>query len=651
MPRKEGNKFATKHSFGKKRRKTKTPVIAGKPGKQCVKGLVDIENDHTHQHDTHMDSDGTADATGDATGDANDDATVPMEEALPSASKRKLSVYFDGDCQKVPNDFDDEHDTGTVTDIQVAPKGNIITDVDCLNNVIAVLKCPKCDGRGVSLIQGEHNSGSAVKLTLNCVTCGVINSGMSSKKDPGRNAVYDVNKRLPAAAAVSGIGFEQMKTLFVAMDLPPPMHHKTWQFRKQDLNSSATRAADKHLQEAAAEIRKAYADLHIEADADGVLDLLVSMDGSWQKRGWSSHNGIAVVVELHTGLIIDYEVLSNYCVGCDRGPKPDADNYEDWQRSHEADCQKNVDTSSSAMEPEAAVRMWERSVSSFNFRYTSMIADGDCKTQTILNDRRPYGPNITIDKAECINHVSKRMGTALRTLVASRKAQKLPISGKGKLTDGLIKKLTNYYGRAIKDNTGNLEGMRNAVWASFFHTLSTDTDPHHSRCPTGDESWCFYQRALARNEEPREHRKEFPRDICQAIVPIYERLGSESLLKKCLSGKTSNINESIHSVVWNICPKNRWCCKRTVETAVALCVTRYNKGASSVLDVLLELRLISSANVDNYVDGTDMKRVQKSSLKCTAKAQQRREAIDKARRVENEERREREGEVYAAVAF
>jgi hypothetical protein len=89
---------------------------------------------------------------------------------LTSASKRKLHVYVDGDCQKVPSDFDAEHDTGT--GIQVAPKGNIITDVVCLNNVIAVLLCPKCDGRGVSLIPGEHNSGFAVQLTLNCVTCG-----------------------------------------------------------------------------------------------------------------------------------------------------------------------------------------------------------------------------------------------------------------------------------------------------------------------------------------------------------------------------------------------------------------------------------------------------------------------------------------------
>jgi hypothetical protein len=70
-----------------------------------------------------------------------------------------------------------------------------------------------------------------------------------------------------------------------------------------------------------------------------------------------------------------------------------------------------------------------------------------------------------------------------------------------------------------------------------------------------------------------------------------------------------------------------------------------------VLDVLLELKLISSQNLDNYVEKADMKRVKESNLKSTKKAQLRRETIDKARRKENVQRREREGKLYAPGAF
>ena len=103
------------------------------------------------------------------------------------------------------------------------------------------------------------------------------------------------------------------------------------------------------------------------------------------------------------------------------------------------------------METEAAVVMWGRSLQLHNFQYMEMLGDGDGKAHGKVNGLHPYRPEVSIKKIECVNHVTKRMGTALRTLAEKRKAQKLPTGGRGKLTDDHIKKLTNYYGRAIKD--------------------------------------------------------------------------------------------------------------------------------------------------------------------------------------------------------
>lgn len=47
-------------------------------------------------------------------------------------------------------------------------------------------------------------------------------------------------------------------------------------------------------------------------DTTGLTDLAISFDGTWQKRGKSSKNGVDEVIELHTGLVIDYCVLSKY---------------------------------------------------------------------------------------------------------------------------------------------------------------------------------------------------------------------------------------------------------------------------------------------------------------------------------------------------
>ncbi|GFW97954.1 hypothetical protein TNCV_2599931 [Trichonephila clavipes] len=42
---------------------------------------------------------------------------------------------------------------------------------------------------------------------------------------------------------------------------------------------------------------------------DGKRDLTVAVDGSWQKRGFSSKNGLVTVTSVDTGKVIDVEVF------------------------------------------------------------------------------------------------------------------------------------------------------------------------------------------------------------------------------------------------------------------------------------------------------------------------------------------------------
>ena len=52
-----------------------------------------------------------------------------------------------------------------------------------------------------------------------------------------------------------------------------------------------------------------------------------------------------------------------------------------------------------------------------------------------------YGNDRLIQKEDCINHVAKMMGTALRNLSETSKAQKKSISGKGKLPKTILQKV------------------------------------------------------------------------------------------------------------------------------------------------------------------------------------------------------------------
>ena len=51
------------------------------------------------------------------------------------------------------------------------------------------------------------------------------------------------------------------------------------------------------------------------------------------------------------------------------------------------------------------------------------MSDGDSKTYLNLCDEEPYGKNVAIIKQECVGHVQKRMGKALRDV------KKKPVHG------------------------------------------------------------------------------------------------------------------------------------------------------------------------------------------------------------------------------
>ena len=54
-------------------------------------------------------------------------------------------------------------------------------------------------------------------------------------------------------------------------------------------------------------------DMNPSIQPDDIIDIGVTFDGSWQKRGHSSHYGLGAVIELETGLVLDYEAYSLYC--------------------------------------------------------------------------------------------------------------------------------------------------------------------------------------------------------------------------------------------------------------------------------------------------------------------------------------------------
>ena len=184
----------------------------------------------------------------------------------------------------------------------------------------------------------------------------------------------------------------------------------------------------------------------------------MSVDGTWQKRGFSPLNGIVTVISSDSKKCLDYEVMYKVCKACEKWrPSRGTDQYETWKAVHK--CPINHHGSSGAMEAAGAVTIFTRSIPQHNLRYTGYIGDGDSNSFSSAVAAAPYGNNIEIEKFECLRHVQKGTGNRIRSLRKNLKGKTISdgkkISGKGRLSDKLVTTMQNYYGLAITQNADN----------------------------------------------------------------------------------------------------------------------------------------------------------------------------------------------------
>ena len=73
------------------------------------------------------------------------------------------------------------------------------------------------------------------------------------------------------------------------------------------------------------------------------------------------------------------------------------------------------------MESAGIIQLYERSIDKHNIRYKPFIGNGDSSSYSAVDKLRPYGPMHNIEKSECVNHVTKRMGMNLKALLREYK--------------------------------------------------------------------------------------------------------------------------------------------------------------------------------------------------------------------------------------
>lgn len=423
------------------------------------------------------------------------------------------------------------------------------------------------------------------------------------------------------------------------MCLPKSVFQKSYDEIVQSIAVATDAVKSKVLRKAAEEEKK------ISVEKGQLEGLTVSGDGSWRKRGFSSLYGFASLIGWFSGKVIDICVKSKYCKECEYWQKKEGTaEYDEWHELHEPYCNANHSGSAGKMEPDAVVQMFSRSESTYNVRYAYYVGDGDSKTFKSIQDAKPYG-NFAVTKKECIGHVQKRLGTRLRNL----KKEVKNLGGRGKLTGKLIDELSVYYGLAIRRNTDSVENMRNEIYATLYHKISSDEKPQHDKCPVGKDSWCSWQRAKASHTlDVYTHKPAMPMQVFDAVQKIYEDLITDDLLSRCLGGFTQNANESLNAVVWTIAPKAISSGKAVVDIATDIAAITYNDGFRGLLDVMSTLQLRISSELYNFIMETDERRVKAANRSASKHRKSARKDLTSLRKEAEEQNECLEGQLYGA---
>ena len=561
----------------------------------------------------------------------------------PTASKKKLS--FATPDPEVPVQAPESAD---VSDRQL--QGLRLLDMAKVSSVIVnSLSCSACKTQ--TLTVGESFAGRrglVTDLFISCLNC----SRKYSLSSPYDSQAKTLNRRSVLAMRVAGRGLASLEKFCGIMGLPPPVTDPAFRAHKADIAAAATEESVESRKVAAKELHRMQG-----AGDDDIIDVTVTFDGTWAKRGFTSQFGIVLVLSWETGQVLDYEVLSKYCHECKlhEGIDQSSSDFQDWWEGHEGNCSVNFVGSSTAMESEGALIIWKRSIENLNLRYTHYISDGDSKTYNVLETNDPYG--VPIVKHDCVGHVQKRMGSRLRKrkqegYFSSAKRKKVSLGGKGRLTEALIDSFQNYYGAAIRRNAGDVKLMKKAVLAIYYHSISTDAKPQHQYCPKGLTSWCKYQQAVAkRKTRSFTHKKAIPPDVAEAIRDIFLDLADEKLLERCLLAATQNQNEAIHHLIWSLCSKTEFQSKETIELSVALAVSWWNNGASSLLRILKRLNIEPGNLTEEFVQRTDKKRLKKAELREAEKAKEARKRRRRSKKKKLDTVVQKEGITYAPGGF
>ena len=305
-----------------------------------------------------------------------------------------------------------KHDTSLLSpDVCLGEGYKIIDSSICQNVLDCISKCTNCSAEKTLQLKQNNTKRMGMCETLilyrnSCKTS--IKSFQRSKpvgKQKGRQQMIDINLRSVIAATSGGGGLTTLRRMCTDFNFPEPITEHPYNRYLKHLEDNSVKNCERSLPNAAENLRKLK--LNGINDKSVVVNVPVSVDGSWQKRyGFNSSLGMVFLISIDTGCVLDYVVKSVFCHEC----KKNSNATESWKTQHKNKCMINHEGSSGAMEKEGAITMFTRSIDKHNMRYIVYVGDGDTSSFGAVKNavQAKFGDTYPIEKEDCIGHIQKK---------------------------------------------------------------------------------------------------------------------------------------------------------------------------------------------------------------------------------------------------
>ena len=126
-----------------------------------------------------------------------------------------------------------------------------------------------------------------------------------------RGTSYDVNRRAVYHSIETGSGYEGLASFCSIMNMPC-ISKPAYQQQIETILLSLEEEANEEMKNAGKELHE----LMISNETGDVVDIAVSFDGTWAKRGFTSLTGVVFVISVDTGKVLDCHCLSKACQKC-----------------------------------------------------------------------------------------------------------------------------------------------------------------------------------------------------------------------------------------------------------------------------------------------------------------------------------------------